>query len=80
MDRVRKFLRKLPVSMQTEIDSLLHKVETGNTAGLDIKKLKGYKGLFRIRKGNIRIVFAQAEGTIRILFIGKRGDSRYEQF
>lgn len=79
MDRVRKFLKKLPVSAQEEIDSLLHKVEMGDTGNLDIKKLKGHKGLFRIRKGDIRIVFAQDNGSIRVLFIGKRGDLRYEQ-
>lgn len=53
---------------------------SGETQGLDVKKLKGYKNLLRVRRGNIRIVFLQEEGTIRILFVCRRGDSKYEQF
>lgn len=80
MDRVKKFLKKLSPSDQEEIDDVLQKIEKGNIKDLNIKKLKGYKNLFRVRKGNIRIVFSQEEKNFNVIFIGKRGESKYEQF
>lgn len=80
MDRARKFLRKLSSTKQDEISEILSKIDAGKTHGLDIKKLKGHKNIFRVRAGDIRIVFSEDRGTTAILFIGMRGDSKYEQF
>ena len=80
MDKAKKFLRKLSGAKREGIDEILYKIEIGKTQGLDIKKLKGYKNTFRVRIGDIRIVFSEDKGIIQVLFIGKRGDSKYEQF
>ncbi len=38
---------------------------------VDIKAMKGEKGVYRIRKGNVRIVFRIDEnGTVLVLFVG----------
>ncbi|MBE0496326.1 MAG: hypothetical protein IBX45_07930 [Campylobacterales bacterium] len=38
---------------------------------VDIKAMKGEKGVYRIRKGNVRIVFTIDEnGTVLALFVG----------
>lgn len=80
MDNTEKFLRKLPLDKRQVVKSVLVKILSGETNGLDIKKLKGYKNLFRVRVGDIRIVFSQEEGHLDVLFVGRRGDSKYEQF
>ena len=80
MERVKKFLKKLSVTKQDEIDEILFKIELGETGHLDIKKLKGYKNLFRVRIGDVRIVFSQDKEKIKMLFIGTRGNSKYNQF
>lgn len=80
MDKAKKFLRKLSWAKQDQIDEMVSKIVAGKTQYLDIKKLKGHKNLFRVRVRDIRIVFSEDKGIIQILFIGKRGDSKYEQF
>lgn len=77
MDKAKKFLRKLSNFQQDKIDEILFKIESSNTKDLDIKKLKGHTNLFRVRIGDIRVVFFQDNDIIKVLFIGKRGDSKY---
>jgi len=79
MDKAKKFLRKLSLAKQDQIVETVSKIVAGKTQGLDIKKLKGHKNLFRVRVGDIRIVFSEDKGIIQILFIGERGDSKYEK-
>ena len=80
MDKAKKFLRKLSNARQDELDGILLKIERGDTQGLDVKKLKGHKNLFRVRVGDARIVFSRENGNFNVIFIGSRGDSKYEQF
>lgn len=80
MDKAKKFLRKLSDSKQDEIDKILSNIEQGKISNLDVKKLKGYKNLLRVRVGDIRIVFSQNNKETRVLFVGSRGDSKYRQF
>ncbi len=79
MDKAKKFLRKLSWAKQDQIDEIVSKITTGKTQHLDIKKLKGHKNTFRVRVGDIRIIFSEEKGKTHILFIGKRGDSKYER-
>ena len=80
MGNIEKFLRKLPAKDRQVAKGVLVKILSDTIQGLDIKKLKGYKKLFRVRKGDIRIVFSQEEETIHIMFIGRRGDSKYNKY
>ena len=80
MAKIEKFLRKLSIENRKIAKDILIKILSGNLQGLDVKKLKGYTNLFRIRKGNIRIVFHHEDGNINVIFIGMRGDSKYKQF
>lgn len=80
MDRTKKFLKKLPDTQQDEIDEILYKIERGEIRGLDIKKLKGHQNLYRVRVGSIRIVFSKEDGGPNVIFVGRRGDSKYSRF
>jgi len=80
MGNIEKFLRRLPLSKRQKVKSALIKILSGEIRGLDIKKLRGYRSLFRVRIGDIRIVFFQDREGTTVLFIGRRGDSKYKQF
>lgn len=62
MDRISKFLEKLNKKQRNHIFlEILPKISNLNFDGLDIKPLKNYKNYFRVRYGNIRIVFYKDE-------------------
>ncbi len=80
MDKAKKFLRKLPFVKQDQINEVVSKIVAGKIKNLDIKKLKGHKNSFRVRVGDIRIVFSQDKEVTQILFIGNRESSKYEPY
>lgn len=77
MDRVSKELKKLSGKERSWVKEILEKVKTGNTANLDIKKLKGRQDIFRVRKGIIRIIYRRAQDNIFLLAIERRNENTY---
>jgi len=78
MEKILKFLSKLTFKEREDISRLLIKVRSGNINGLDIKKLKGYKDLFRLRKGNFRVVYKKNSDEFEVLKVYKRDDNTYK--
>lgn len=77
MDKLLKVLRKLTKKERDIIDDILSKLEANKISGLDIKKLKGQRNIFRVRKGKIRIIYMYKDGQINLLTIDRRNDSTY---
>ena len=77
MDRVSKELKKLSGKERSWVKEILETVKTGNTANLDIKKLKGRQDIFRVRKGIIRIIYRRAQDNIFLLAIERRNENTY---
>jgi len=78
MDKITKALRKLSSKEAREVRRILRKIKKNNAAGLNVKKLKGKKDIFRVRKGDIRIIFSkQEDGNISILVIERRSENTY---
>ncbi len=80
MDKIDKFLKKISGKKRLEIEELVLMILTNNIEGLDCKKLKGYGGFYRVRKGRIRIIFQKTEKDNMILSIEYRKDSTYKKF
>lgn len=76
MNKVEKLLRKLSDREAAIVKDLLSKIDAGNYKNLDIKKFKGDKNLFRVRKGDIRIIFSVGD-AIRVLSVSRRNDTTY---
>jgi mRNA-degrading endonuclease RelE of RelBE toxin-antitoxin system len=74
MDKIKKFLLKLTKKERALILKVLKDVLTLNLQNYDVKQLKGYKGFYRLRKGNIRIVFAKEKNMGIIIDIDYRKD------
>ena len=72
-----KLLRKFSAKERGIIVLLVERIVQHGLEGLDCKKLKGYRNLFRVRKGNIRIIFELTDKDANILTIERRGDTTY---
>jgi mRNA-degrading endonuclease RelE of RelBE toxin-antitoxin system len=57
MPDLDRSLKRFSPKERQEIERLVERIIARNLKGLDCKKLKGFKNLFRIRKGAIRVIF-----------------------
>ena len=80
MDKIEKFLRKLSPKEREVAEETIKLIFTGDTDRLDVKKLRGYTGVFRVRKGRLRIVYKQNDSELRLLTIDNRDDGTYRGF
>ena len=62
------------------IKVILPSLSSGNTKGLDIKRLKGQPNIFRIRKGNLRIIYQLDGKAIFLLAIERQKEKTYKNF
>ena len=79
MENLDKKLRKFTTKERAEIEGLVERIRDRNFSGLDCKKLKGFRNLFRVRKGYIRIIF-EIEKTKEpaIISIERRREDTYK--
>ena len=78
MPSLKKLLSKFSKGEQKTIESLIESVFSLNWKNLDIKKLKGHQNFFRIRKGNLRIIFSKEKREIFIIAIERRNETTYK--
>ena len=78
MDKIDKFLKKIPEETRREIHKIISLIIKGDLKSLDIKKLKGRENIFRVRRGKIRIIYGIFDGETKILAIEKRSDNTYK--
>ena len=78
MPKLKKLLSRFNKRERKAIEILLEKIVSFDWHGLDVKKLKGYQDVFRVRKGNIRVIFVQDEKDILILAIEHRREDTYK--
>ncbi|MGL6108283.1 type II toxin-antitoxin system RelE family toxin [Romboutsia sp.] len=67
---VEKFIRKQNKDTQKRIIMAIYKLPEG-----DVKKLKGFKNYYRMRVGDIRVIFEKEDDKLKIIVIdiGNRG-------
>ena len=80
MDKITKFLTRLSKKERDRITQAMVDVIAGELNGYHRKKMKGQANLYRIRVGDIRIVFLELNGERRILLVDRRDDTTYRQF
>lgn len=79
-DHIQKFLRKIPEWQKRQLERLIEALLNGETIGLDIKKLKNSKNIYRARKGDMRVIYRVAKKEIIIIAIERRSDTTYNKF
>lgn len=79
MDPIEKALAKLNNKERKVVKNILDALQKGTLKGLDIKKLKGHDNIFRVRKGDIRILYrTDNTNAIFLLAIERRNDNTYK--
>ncbi|MFH1759343.1 MAG: hypothetical protein ABH822_02155 [Patescibacteria group bacterium] len=78
MDRIGKALKKLSVKEREFAKEIFKKLSSDNLNGLDIKKLIDREDIFRVRKGNLRIIYRKINNQIFILAIERRNETTYK--
>ena len=77
-DRVTKLLRKMPKKQRMEYIRLIELVLAKKLDGLDVQKLQGHSEVYRVRKGEYRLIFhLTASGETRIIAFERRSDHTY---
>ncbi|MEK7541684.1 MAG: hypothetical protein AAB533_02460 [Patescibacteria group bacterium] len=82
MDTIEKALAKLTAKERERVKRIFTALRRGETHGLNIKKLKGRDDVFRVRKGNHRIIYRIGDGDdggggIFLLGIQRRKEDTY---
>lgn len=82
MDKIEKALKKLSDKEKKQFKQLLLLIQSSKLANLDIKKLVGHDDIYRVRKGNFRVIFRMNEktNTIKILALERRSDRTYSKY
>jgi len=77
MDRITKILRKLPAKLRERVSEAADAITANQLQGLDIKPLKGKKGWYRCRIGDIRLIFVRTADGQNILHDVRYRDQAY---
>ncbi len=78
MDKIDKALSKLTLREKKRMKNIIKALQLGRFDNMDIKKLKGFMDVFRVRKGGLRIVYQLLDRRIIILKIDKRKEDTYK--
>jgi len=78
MDRNQKFIKRFSRKEFASVEHILRKILDRDTKNLDLKKLAGYKDVYRIRIGDIRIIFLDTGDHSEVLEISRRSEKTYK--
>lgn len=78
MTELEKFLRKLTAKRRAKIEPVIEKVVVRDFSDMNMSKLGGFDNLFRVRQGNIRIIFSlSTDEPVKLIRVEFRGDTTY---
>ncbi len=80
MDKISKFIQRLTEKERARLERVIADIISDNLSGYDLKKMKGHANLYRVRTGDMRIVFIDLKTEKRILLIDRRNDNTYKDF
>lgn len=79
-DQIQKYLARLSRREFELIEAVLLDILNDELLLLGCKPLKGQKNNFRVRKGQVLIVFLKVGEQVKILHIGRRDDQTYRSY
>ena len=77
MHKIDKFLARLDAKLRQKVLAIVERIQRGDFSGLDMRKLQGSAGVYRIRVGRVRIKFVMDASGIRIFNIDNRSENTY---
>ena len=79
MDKIGKALNKLSYRERQKLKKILIQIDDRDFKNLDLKKLKGRNDIFRVRKGDMRVIFRKMNNSIKILSLERRNSKTYSK-
>jgi len=81
MDDIEKALNNLDDKDKKKLKDILKSLKSWPWKGLSVKKLKGTDKIFRVKKGDLRVVFRlEDKGKVFLLKIDKISEDTYRDF
>ena len=80
MDKIHKALNKLSAKEQKLVKDVLQRLYRNDLAGMNVQKLQGHSDIFRIRKGDLRIIYRRTEKDVFLLAIERRSEKTYRNY
>lgn len=78
-DKIAKLLAGLSPKQLSLLRPVIAKIVANNLEGLDVTALKGHRGMYRVRVGNLRVVFTRLpDQPPMIILIAKRNEKTYK--
>ncbi len=70
--KAKKFIDSLPLSEKKRLVRAMERLPSGE----DVKKMKGYADLYRLRVGDYRVIYTVNNGelVVYVIDVGNRGD------
>ena len=60
MDKIQKFINRLPAPLDERVTRAIRMIESGMLSNLDVKQMKGAQDIYRCRISTVRIIFLKA--------------------
>lgn len=73
-NKIQKFINSLDQKTKTRLTKRIFLLKESPYKGSDVKKLKGFNALYRLRLGKIRVIFKFNNATVEIVDINYRGN------
>jgi len=77
MPTLKKLLSRFNKKDRKILEFLIDRICSLDWRNLDIKKLKGYQNIFRLRKGYLGIIYQVIDKKVLILSIARRKEDTY---
>jgi len=79
MDKISKALKKFSDKERKWVKEILRKLKESKVEGLETKKLKDRDDIYRVRKGNIRIIYRIRNKRVTLFAAERRSDNTYKK-
>lgn len=77
MDKISKILSELRPKERAWADRAVRLIRIGQVSEFDVKKLKGFDNIFRVRKGRVRIIYKIDKSYFVIIDVQTKNDNTY---
>ena len=78
MDKITKFLKQLSNKERLAFLFLIEQIKNDPKKAPGLRKLAGYKGLYRARIGKYRLIFKISKNSSELIRISKRDERTYK--
>lgn len=80
VNKIDKALNRFSKTERQQVKKIFERIKRQELTGLNATKLKGYSNVFRIKKGDLRIIYRIETTGFFIVSVGRRNEKTYREF